>query len=103
MKGRANQSVETTPLNARGNSTTAYAVFASAHYPQIRSPGLTCDAVVAEACFQLKDTPDGRHDRRQEFPHLPSTVASIGRNCPSSHPEDGAAMQAAQQMIRGRR
>jgi len=40
--------------------------FASQHYPQILSPALTCDAVIAEACFQLNDIPDGR-DRLLEM------------------------------------
>ena len=34
--------------------------FVSGHFPQIRSPALTCDAVIAEACFQLNDTVEGR-------------------------------------------
>lgn len=40
--------------------------FASMHYPRIRSPAFTCDAVIAEACFQLNDVPDGR-DRLLEM------------------------------------
>ena len=40
--------------------------FASQHYPQISSPALTCDAVIAEACFQLNDVPEGR-DRLLEM------------------------------------
>lgn len=40
--------------------------FASKHYPQIRSPAITCDAVIAEACFQLNGVADGR-DRLLEM------------------------------------
>ena len=59
--------------------------FAADQYPQIRSPALTCDAVIAEACFQLKDVPDGR-DRLLEMvqagalrvlPVLPDESAAV--------------------------
>ena len=61
--------------------------FASEHYPQIRSPALTCDAVIAEACFQLKNVPEGRDQL------LEMVQASALRVLPVL-PEESAAVRA---------